>query len=329
MQYDVIIVGGGYSGLGAALSLVRARKRVLIIDDGGKRRNRFARESHGFLTNDGHDPAAIAAASRADVAKYPTATFLDDQPVVSAAALPSAGAGGGGGFIVTLANGATHTASRLILATGITDELPESPSGLREGWGRTVNACPYCHAYEVADKRFGVLALHPSLSIMQANVLPDWGPTTFFTHGTVSLSDEERAALLSRNVTIVDGIVSALVHDDAGDQLLGVRMAGADPTDASTIISIDAMYVVPPVRQTSPLASQLGCAFARNPLFPPNTYVRVDATGLTSVPGVYVVGDAANPSATISGAVASGYTAGKAVHFSLIPPLPPTKAEAR
>jgi thioredoxin reductase len=132
MHHDVIIVGGSYAGLSAALALGRARKRVLIID-AGQRRNRFAHSAHSFLGQDGRAPDAIARDARAEVAAYPTVTFLDGTAV---AAAPN-----DGGFAVTLADGATHTAARLILAIGVVDELPDLP-GLREGWANGSSTAP-------------------------------------------------------------------------------------------------------------------------------------------------------------------------------------------
>ncbi len=191
MHYDVIIVGGSYAGLSAALALGRARKRVLVID-AGQRRNRFAHAAHGLLGQDGRAPDAIARDARAEVAAYPTVAFLAGTAVAAASA--------DDGFSVVLEDGASHTAARLILAVGVVDELPDLP-GLREGWGKGVLHCPYCHGYEVAGRRLGVLALLP-FATHQANLIPEWGPTTFLTNGVVALEANERAALEARGVAI-------------------------------------------------------------------------------------------------------------------------------
>ncbi|MDP9373260.1 MAG: NAD(P)/FAD-dependent oxidoreductase [Chloroflexota bacterium] len=298
MRYDAIIVGGSYAGLSAALALVRARKRVLIID-AGQRRNRFAHTAHGFLGQDGRAPDAIARDARAEVADYPTVTFLDGSAI--AAAL------GDDGFTVTVEGGATHTAARLILATGIVDELPDLP-GLREGWGKGVLHCPYCHGYEVAGRRLGVLAFSP-LATHLANLIPEWGPTTFLTNGAVALSAPERAALAARGVTVEDGAVAAVLN--AGEGLAGVRLH-----DGRTV-ALDALFIAVPWRQVSPLAAQLGCALDDTALGP---VIRVDATGRTSVPGVYAAGDVATMMKSLPAATASGYLAGAAAHQSLLPP---------
>lgn len=300
MQYDVIIVGGSYAGLSAGLALGRARKHVLIID-AGQRRNRFAHESHGFLGQDGRAPGAIAAAGRAEVAAYPTVAFLDG---TAATAAPI-----GDGFAITTDDGATHTASRLVLATGMVDQLPDLP-GLRAGWGNGIYACPYCHGYEVAGRRIGVLALLPQAT-HQANMLPDWGPTTFFTNDTVALTATERAALVARGVQIEDGAVAALTLE--GGAFAGVRMG------EGRAFALDALFTGGPARQASPLAAQLGCALDETPF---GDFIRVDQLGLTSVSGVFAAGDACTPGPNIARAVASGYMAGAAVHQSLIPALP-------
>ena len=299
MQHEVIIVGGSYAGLSAGLALGRARKRVLIID-AGQRRNRFAHEAHGYLGQDGHAPAAIAAAGRAEVAAYPTVTFLDGT-AVSAAKDEQ-------GFAVTLADGTTHAAARLILATGVTDDLPDLP-GLREGWGKGIVHCPYCHGYEVADRRLGVLALVP-FATHQANMIPDWGPTTFLTNGVVSLAPNERAALERRGVVIEGEPVAEIIN--AGDRLAGVRLRDG------RVIALDALFTGVPTHLTSPLAEQLGCAIDDTVAGP---IIRVDQMGQTTVPGVYAAGDAAQLMKALPNAVASGYTAGAMAHQSLIPSL--------
>jgi thioredoxin reductase len=296
MQYDVIIVGGSYAGLSAALALGRARKRALVID-AGQRRNRFAHEAHGFLGQDGRAPGAIARDARAEVAAYPTIDFLDG---VAASAERN-----GEGFAVTLADGATRTAARLVLATGVEDVLPDLP-GLREAWGTGVLHCPYCHGFEVADRRLGVLAFTP-LALHQAELIPEWGPTTLLTNEIVTLSSNEREALAARGVAVVDGAVASVV--DAGERIAGVRLRDG------RVVELDALFIGVPTRMASPLAEQLGCAFDDSPLGP---VIRVDGMAETTVPGVFAAGDAALMMKNIPGSVASGFLAGVAAHRSLL-----------
>ena len=169
-MHDVIIIGGSYAGLAAALQLGRARRRVLVIDE-GVRRNRSASHSHGFIGQDGVDPAAIAAKGRAEVLAYPTVKWLDAR-AESAARIE-------GGFAVTAKNGERHEAERLVLALGIVDQLPDI-AGVKERWGKSVFHCPYCHGYELNQGNIAVIATSPQ-SVHQAMMLPDWGTTTYFT----------------------------------------------------------------------------------------------------------------------------------------------------
>ena len=301
MHHDVIIIGGSYAGLSAGLALGRARKRTLIVD-AGQRRNRVAHEAHGFLGQDGRASGAIAADTRAEVAAYPTVGFLDG---TATAAAPHER-----GFAVTTDTGATHTAARLILATGVVDELPDLP-GLREGWGAGVYHCPYCHGYEVAERQLGVLAFMP-FATHQANLIADWGALTFLTNGVVALTAPERAALVARGVTIEETPVAAVLNAERA--VAGVRL-----TDGRTI-PLDALFIGVPFRQASPLAEQLGCALDEIGF---GTFVKVDPQGQTTVPGVYATGDATSRLGhSIAGAVGNGYTVGAMAHQSLIPALP-------
>jgi thioredoxin reductase len=151
MLHDVIIVGGSYAGMAAALQLLRARRKVLIID-ADLRRNRFASESHGFLGQDGIDPDQIARAARDQLKAYPTLTWLEDTATDAEQHEE--------GFAVTTSDRARHDGRRLIFATGVGDTLP-TIDGLPERWGRSVFHCPYCHGYELDLERIGVIATGP------------------------------------------------------------------------------------------------------------------------------------------------------------------------
>ncbi len=298
MTYDAIIVGGSYAGLSAALALARARKRVLIID-AGQRRNRFAQSAHGFLGQDGRPPGDIVRDGRADVAAYPTVSFIDG---TATAATPT-----DTGFAVTLADGTTHAASRLVLATGLVDDLPALP-GLREQWGKGVAVCPYCHGYEVAGGRLGVVAFLP-MAAHQALLISDWGEVTFFPNGIAFLDEATSAALEARGVVIEEEEVAAIAGEAghlAGIQLRDGRM-----------VELDAVFTGVPTRMASPLPAALGCALDDSPLGP---IIRIDAIMETTVPGVYAAGDAARAPSSIAGAVAGGYLAGVAAHRSLVIP---------
>lgn len=296
MNYDVIIAGGSFAGLSAAMQLARARRRILLID-AGLPRNRYAAHAHGFLGQDGMPPEDIVARARAQLARYPTVDFLDGEAVNAAAR--------DGGFELAMAGGQLARASRLILAIGLRDELPPLP-GLQERWGRTVLHCPYCHGYEVADRPLGVMAAHP-MSAHQAMLLPDWGPTTFFTQGEFEPDPEEARLLAARGVRVERSPI--------------VELLGAAPAiDAVALadgrrVEVHALFVASRTHMASPLAMQLGCAFDSGPQGP---LIRVDDLRQTTVAGVYAAGDAAIPMSNATLASASGVMAGVCAHRSLV-----------
>lgn len=171
MRYDAVVVGGSFAGLPAALQLARARRNVLVVD-AFLPRNRFSNHSHGLIGHDGRSASDILCDARAQIAKYPSVTLLRGE-VTSARAST-------GGFQIAIDGGFEAFGRRLLLATGVTDVLPEIP-GLRERWGKTVLHCPYCHGFEIGGGSIGVLAMGP-MSIHQASLIADWGDVTFFTN---------------------------------------------------------------------------------------------------------------------------------------------------
>lgn len=208
MPVDVAIVGGSYAGLSAALQLARARRSVVVVD-AGARRNRFAESSHGFLSRDGEAPAAIAAHGREQLLAYPNVRFVEGTADT---------AGRDGANLVVSVQGENIAARRLILATGVVDELPSIP-GLQERWGRAVFHCPYCHGYELGQGRIGVLATGEH-SFHQAMMLPDWGPTILFANEAFEPDAAQAAMLEARGVEIerervvaVDGAKASVVLD--------------------------------------------------------------------------------------------------------------------
>lgn len=293
MSYDAIIIGGSYAGLSAGLQLARARRRVLVID-GGLRRNRFASHSHGFLGQDGRPPADIAADGRAELMDYPSVTWL----VGEAAEVR----GGSDAFVVTLANGQTQSARRLVLAGGVRDELP-AIDGLAERWGRSVFHCPYCHGYELDQGRIGVLAVSP-MSIHHAMMLPDWGSTTFFTNGVFVPDSEQLELLANRGVVVEPDRVMSISGERADINLADGRS-----------VAVDGLFVMPRTHQSSPLAEQLGCTLADGPM---GLYLQTSETQETSVPGVFACGDAALAAGSVALAVGTGARAGAGAHQSLI-----------
>lgn len=296
MRHDAIVIGGSFAGLSAATYIARGRRSVAVIDAGSPR-NRFADHSHGFLTQDGSDPHTMLKTARAQLAAY--AEFLH----VEATAVDARSVDGG--FAVVLDNGETLEATKLVLAYGITDILPLMP-GLAERWGRNVLHCPYCHGYEFAGQRLGVLQMAPH-SAHQAMLIAEWGPTTLFLDGKDMPDTATRDELSRRGVSIEPTAVRSLEGEDSEP----VRLAFADGRDAS----VDALFIAAPTRLTSDLAQRLACAIDDGPLGP---IVRTDADKMTTVPGIYAAGDIARAPHSVTWAASDGVTAGVALHRSLV-----------
>ncbi|WP_413675069.1 NAD(P)/FAD-dependent oxidoreductase [Massilia cellulosiltytica] len=291
--FDVIVVGGSYAGLSAAMQLARARRRVLVID-AGRRRNRHADRSHGFLTQDGAEGAAIAAQGRAQLRAYPNVAWANETAVAARI--------DGDGFDVALPDGGTVRGRRLILATGVADTLP-AVDGLEERWGTSVFHCPYCHGYELDEGAIGVLAAGET-SLHQALMLPDWGQVTLLLNGAFEPRPDHLAALARRGVTVertpvarIEGRADVVLQDGRRLPLAG-------------------LFVATRTHIASPLAGQLGCALVAGPMGP---YVATDAQKASSVPGVFCCGDLARPAGNVALAVADGALAGIAAHGSLFP----------
>lgn len=296
MRHDAIIIGGSFAGLSAAMYLARGRRRVCIIDTGSPR-NRFAAHSHGFFAQDGSEPGAMLATARSQVGAYPTATFVEGR-AVGAAVEPK-------GFSVKLATGEVLESARLVLAFGISDELPAIP-GLAERWGKSVLHCPYCHGFEFSGRRLGVLNLSP-MSIHQAMLIAEWGPTTLYLNGAPEPDDDALAQLRERGVRIEPAPVRAL-HGE-GAQLSEIELADGRTSGA------DALYLGPRTRLNSGIAQQLGCELEEGPL---GSVIRTDPQKMTTVSGVYAAGDITRFAHNATWASADGVTAGVALHRSLV-----------
>src|SRR6218665_563760 len=211
MDIDALVVGGSFAGISAALQLARARRRVAVVDAGAPR-NRFADASHGFFGHDGRAPLDLIAQAREQLLAYPSVRFVAAQALEAAPR--------GEGFALALDTGERLLGRRLLLATGVRDLLPDLP-GLAARWGRSVAHCPYCHGYEFDRQPLGVLYRMP-LSLHQAQLIAEWGPTTLLLDGH-AISDEERAHMAALGIAIEPGKVLAL--EGEGGALTGVRLA--------------------------------------------------------------------------------------------------------
>jgi thioredoxin reductase len=297
-QHDVVVVGGGAAGLSGALTLARARRSVLVID-AGEQRNRPASAVHGFLTRDGLPPAELVALGRAEVERY-GGTVLDGRVAVLA--------GSAGAFTVTLEDGRAFGARRVLVTTGLVDELPEVP-GLRELWGTDVVHCPYCHGYEVRDEPIGVLSAGP-LSVHLAQLFRQWSAdVAFFLHTGPRPSAEEAEAFAARGIAVVEGEVAAL--ETVGGRLRGVRLASGEVVPRRVLAVATTL-----VARAEPLAG-IGLEATEHKLGV-GQRIEADATGRTAVPGVWVAGNVTDLAAWVASAVSAGATAGAAINNDLV-----------
>ena len=297
--YDVVIVGGGAAGLSAALVLGRARRRVVVVD-AGQPRNAPAAHMQGFLGSDGLPPAELLAAGRAEVTGYGVDLIAGSVSTITPdACTPTYGRHG---FDVHLADGQVLRARRVLVTTGLTDQIPDIP-GLQERWGRDLLHCPYCHGYEVRDQPLGVLGGTPE-ALVHAHIVRQWSSdVVYFTNGA-TLTASEREQLVARAIGIVDEPVARLVVQD--DRLTGVELT------SGAVVPRAAVFVRPTFVANDRLLTDLGCATATN------GWVSVDATGATSVPGVWAAGNATDPRAQVITAAGEGSAAAIAINNDLV-----------
>ena len=300
-RYDAVVVGAGCAGLSAALVLGRSRRRVLVLD-GGEPRNAPSSGVHYFLTRDGTSPEELLRIGREQLKPYPG--------VEVRTAGATAATGSDGDFGVTLEDGTTVGARKILLATGVQDDLPEKP-GFRELWGRGVYHCPYCHGWEMRDRPLAVL--NPGEGAAErAALIRNWSrDLILLTDGLMVLNDGTREKLDALGVPINETPISRL----EGDRAAGVlhRVVFEDGSE----VSREGLFYTPPQRQRSDLAQALGCEFeAKDPL---PTLVKNDPTTKeTTVPGVYVAGDAGTMIQAAIVAAAAGAVAAAFINLSLV-----------
>jgi thioredoxin reductase len=295
---DVVVVGGGVAGLSGALTLARARRSVLLLDS-GEPRNAPAEGVHGFLTRDGMAPRELLGVGAGEVARY-GGRMLPTRAVSARR--------DGEVFVVVGEDGRTFSARRLLVTTGLVDELPDIP-GLRERFGRDVLHCPYCHGWEVRDEPIGVLGTGP-YAAHQALLFRQWSAdVTLVRHPAADPTEEEWEQLAARDVAVVDGPVAALEVRD--DRLSGVRLAGG------VVVPVRALVVMPRFAARSEVLAGLGLRPVEHPMGV-GSHVEADARGATAVAGVWVAGNVADLMAGVVGAAAAGMAAGAAINADLV-----------
>ncbi len=304
--YEVVVIGGGAAGLSAALVLGRARRRTLVVD-AGEPRNAPAAHMQGYLSRDGMPPAEFLAVGREEIARYGVELVRDKAVDVHRDSDEDADADAGD-FAVVLGSGRTVRARRLVVATGLADELPPVP-GVAGRFGRDVLHCPYCHGWEVRDEAFGVLATSP-MSVHQALLVTQWSKdVTLFAHtvGEDALSDEDLRRLAAAGVSVVPGEVVELVVED--DRLTGVRLADG------SVHARTAVFVAPRFVPRTGLLERLGAETKETPF---GSAPVTDETGRTTVPGVWAVGNATLLSQQVVHAAGDGYKAAATINNEMI-----------
>jgi thioredoxin reductase len=297
-SFDVAIIGGGAAGLSAAVTLSRARRKIVLIDAGAPR-NSPAAGVHGFLTRDGISPAELVAAGSREVVGFGGLILAGE----ATAARPTEA-----GFAVSLADGRSVRARRLLVTTGLVDELPDIP-GVRSRWGRDVLHCPYCHGWEVRDQAIGVLGT-TERAVHQALLFRQWtSDVVLFLHTAPVPTAAESEQLAARGVQVLPGTVASL--EIAGDRLVGVRL------DGGAVVPRQAVTVMPRFAARSELLVSLGLTTTPHPMGV-GDYIAAGPTGLTDIPGVYVAGNVTDLMAQVVGAAAGGVMAAAAINLDLI-----------
>lgn len=292
--YDVIVIGGSYAGLSAAMTLGRSLRKVLIID-GGKPCNRQTPHSHNFLTRDGERPADISRKALEEVLAYPTVHLHAGLAVgVVKSTL---------GFSVETADASVFTARRVLFSTGLADQFPEI-DGFAACWGISVLHCPYCHGYEVRNQKLALVA-NGDAAFEFCKLISNWSKDlTLLTNGASSLTTEQIRILTSKQINIVEKEITAFVHDQGYIQEIIFNDHSSQ--------GVQAVFARAGFVQHSSLPAQLGCEINEN------GFITVDDFQKTSVPGIYAAGDNTNMLRTVSSAVAAGTRAGAFINKELI-----------
>ncbi len=293
-NFDVIIIGGSYSGLSAAMALGRALRNVLIIDS-GKPCNINTPHSHNFITQDGKTPKEISTIAKQQVEKYKTVKFQN--------ALVTSGKKMETGFEITTQTGDKFSAKKLIFATGIKDIMP-TINGFSECWGISVIHCPYCHGYEYTNDKTGILA-NGDVAFEIGKLINNWTKDlTVFTNGKSTLTNEQTEKLQNHKIKIIETEIDYFKHNKGQIESIVFK--------DKTIITIKALYARPKFEQHCELPKQLGCELTEQ------NYLKIDPFQKTTVPGIFACGDNSTMMRAVSHAVAMGGLAGGMTNREII-----------
>ncbi|MGV2452279.1 UNVERIFIED_CONTAM: NAD(P)/FAD-dependent oxidoreductase [Ralstonia mannitolilytica] len=291
-NFDVIITGGSYSGLSAAMALGRSLRNVLIIDN-GKPCNRQTPHSHNFVTHDGKTPSEIAQLARKDVEKYNTVHFYNGTVAKTEKVI--------GGFEVEISSGEKFKAKKLILASGVKDTMPDIP-GFAECWGISVIHCPYCHGYEVKNEVTGILSngdMGYEFSKLIFNLTKN---LTLFTNGKAAFTEEQLEKLKQNKIILNEDEIAGIEHTNGFIQRIIFKNGKEIP--------LQALYAKIPFEQNINV-DDLGCEITEQ------GFIKVDMMQKTSIPGVYACGDNVTMMRSVANAVAQGNFAGAIVNKEL------------
>ncbi|PTT21042.1 pyridine nucleotide-disulfide oxidoreductase [Chryseobacterium sp. HMWF028] len=292
-NFDVVIIGGSYSGLSAGMSLGRSLRNVLIIDS-GKPCNRQTPHSHNFVTHDGKTPADIAKLAKEDVEKYNTVRFYSGRVVKTKKTI--------GGFEVETSSSEKFYAKKLILASGVKDIMPDIP-GFAECWGISVIHCPYCHGYEVKNEITGILSngdMAYEFSKLIVNLTQN---LTLFTNGKAALSKAQIEKLNQNKIILNEDEIKEVKHENGSIQKIVFKNGKEVP--------LQALYAKIPFEQNVDVSGDLGCELTEQ------GFIKVDMMQKTNIHGVFACGDNVTMMRSVANAVAQGNFAGAVVNKEL------------
>lgn len=293
-NFDVIIIGGSYSGLSAAMSLGRALRQVLVIDS-GLPCNRQTPHSHNFITQDGEKPAVISAKAKLQVQVYKTVQFYTGLAVKAI--------NKDKGFEITTENEAVFTSRKIVFATGVKDLLPDV-AGFAECWGISVIHCPYCHGYEVKNEKTAILA-NGEIGFEYAKLISNWTKDVrLCTNGKSGLTPEQLQILKNHNISVVEDEIDSFEHNQG--YISNIVFKNGKKVD------VKAVYARPPFEQHCTLPQDLGCEINEQGL------LKVDMMQKTNVPGIYASGDCTTQMRSVAMAVSTGSFAGAVLNKELI-----------